>query len=204
MRAVRREANRVRDAINNNPNSNLRMIDSVIPYVTNLDYVSYSSYDMQRLGTATMTATLDYMEAHLPTNKASVIPGERIWIGEYGYANAGDTPAQQEPETRDYIRFLLNYGQQSIPYILFWEIYDNEQNADGSYKYFYLIDENNVKAPCYYLHQRFINNARLLVAQFKETRGRLPTDAEFVSLVTPMLNQPLAAPVNLTVSNLGA
>jgi len=198
------EANRVRDAINNNPASNIRMVNAVIPYVTNLDYVSYSSYDMQRLTTANMTATMDYIEAHVPTNKAAVIPGERVWIGEYGYANAGDTPAQQEPETRAYIQFLLNYGSKGIPYVLFWEIYDNETNGDGSYKYFYLIDQNNAKAPCYYLHQRFINYARLFTARFKEANGRLPTDAEFVSLVSPMLNQPLAAPVNLTCANLAA
>jgi hypothetical protein len=195
------ECNRVRDAMNNGVNNNQRMINYVIPYVTNLDYVSYSSYDMQRLDNATKTSTMDYIEAHLPTNKVSRIPGERVWIGEYGYANAGDTPAQQEPETRAYIQWLLNYGLKGIPYILFWEIYDNETNADGSYKYFYLIDPNNVPAPCYYLHQRFLNNARLFTAQFKETNGRLPTDAEFVSLVSPQLNAPLPAPVNLSFSN---
>ena len=195
------EANRVRDAINNNPASNIRMINAVIPFVTNLDYVSYSSYDMQRLNDATRQSTMDYMEAHLPTNKVSTIPGERIWIGEYSYANAGDSPATQEPETRAYIQWLLNYGRQALPYILYWEIYDNEKNSDGTYKYLYLIDQNNVKAPCWYLHQRYINNARLFTAQFKERNGRLPTDAEFVALVTPMLNSPLPAPVNLTVAN---
>jgi hypothetical protein len=198
------EANRVRDAMLNGPTNNIRMIDAVIPYVTNLDYVSYSSYDMQRLSDANKQATLNYMESMLPTNKASKIQGERIWIGEYGYANAGDTPAQQEPETRAYIQFLLNYGIKGISKILFWEIYDNETNSDGSYKYFYLIDPTNNKTPCYDLHQRFINNARLLVAQFEETNGRLPTDSEFVALVSPMLNAPLPAPINLAVSNLPA
>jgi len=194
------EANRVLDAISGYH----RMINYVVPYVTNLDYLSYSSYDAQRLSGADLTATLDYAEAHLPTNKVSVLPGERIWIGEYGFANGGDTPAQQEPESRAYIQRLLNYGRQGIPYILFWEIYDNETNTDGSYKYFYLIDENGLKAPCYYLHQRFINNARLLTAQFKETNGRLPNDSEWVPMVTPMLNQPLPPPVGLTISNLNA
>ena len=198
------EANRVRDAMLNDTNNNVRMINAVIPYVTNLDYVSYSSYDMQRLSDANKQTTLDYMESMLPTNKAHSILGERIWIGEYGYASGGDTPAQQEPETRAYIQFLLNYGIKGISKILFWEMYDNETNADGSYKYFYLIDPNNNKTPCYYLHQRFINDARLLAAQFKETNGRLPNDSEFAALVTPMLDAPLAAPVNLTVNNLAA
>jgi hypothetical protein len=66
-----------------------------------------------------------------------------------------------------------------------------------------LIDSGNTKVPCYYLHSYFINDARLLTAEFKESQGRLPTDAEFVSLVLPLLNNPLAAPVALTVSNIG-
>ena len=69
---------------------------------------------------------------------------------------------------------------------------------------FYLIDPNNNKVPCYYLHQRFINNGRLLTAQFQERNGRLPTDSEFVSMVSPTLDQPLPAPVNLGLANLGS
>ena len=33
----------------------------VIPYVTNLDYLSYSSYDAQKLSAANLYATLNYM-----------------------------------------------------------------------------------------------------------------------------------------------
>lgn len=192
------EANRVRDAMLNGPTNDERVINYVAPYVTNLDFLSYSSYDAMNLSTSDLYATLDYMETHLPTNKVSAIPGERIWIGEYGWGGSQST-AQQEPTTRAYIQRLLNYGRQALPHILFWEIYDNETN-----KLFCLIDSNNVKTASYYLHQRFINNARLFTAQFKETNGRLPTDSEFVSLVSPMLNQPLPAPVYLAVADRGA
>jgi hypothetical protein len=191
------EVNRVRDAMNNGTNNNVRSINYVIPYVTNLDYVSYSSYDAMNLSTANLYTTLDYIEAHIPTNKAAAIPGERLWIGEYGWG--GNSSDSQEPLNRAYIQRLLNYGQQAFPFILFWEIYDNETN-----KNFWLIDTNNVKVPSWYLHQRFINNARLFTAQFKETNHRLPSDTEFVSLVSPTLNQPLPAPINLSVSNAGA
>lgn len=191
------EANRVRDAMANQPGTDLRMINSVIPYVTNLDFVSYSSYDAQDLSTSDLYATLDYMESMLPTNKVSVLPGERIWIGEYGWGYL--TPQQQEPKTRAYLQRLLNYGRQSLPFILFWEIYNNEPGNN-----FCLVDSNNVTVASWYLHQRFINNARLLTARFKETNGRLPSNSEFVSLVSPMLNQPLPAPVRLGVTNLGA
>src|ERR1035437_6177185 len=138
------------------------------------------------------------MQAHLPANKAGVVPGERMWIGEYGWG--GNTTDSQEPLNRSYIQRLLgwNSGGQCLQFILFWEIYDNEVA-----KNFCLIDSNNVQTASWYLHQRFINQGRLLTAQFKETNGRLPTDTEFSSLMIPLLNQTLPAPVNLTVANGG-
>jgi hypothetical protein len=88
------EVNRVRDAMLNGATNNVRVINYVVPYVTNLDYVSYSSYDVMNLSTSTLYSTLDYVEAHIPTNKAAVIPGERLWIGEYGWG--GNSSASQE------------------------------------------------------------------------------------------------------------
>jgi hypothetical protein len=82
---------------------------------------------------------------------------------------------------------------------LFWEIYNNEVNRN-----FCLVDSNGVKVPSYYLHQRFINQARLAVAQFQETNSRLPTDAEFSTLLGPVLGQSLPPPARLDLSNFPA
>jgi hypothetical protein len=185
------EVNRVRDAMSDNTNINQRAINKVIPYVTNLDCLSWSSYDGMDLNSSDLTATLGYMASQLPTNKAAVVPGQRIWIGEYGWG--GLPTAQQEPRSRSYIQRLLPWGPR---FILFWEIYNNETNNN-----FCLIDSNNVKVASYYLHQRFINSARLLTARFKETNGRLPNDTEFASLLTPILSQPLPSPVSLSLAN---
>ncbi len=195
------EANRVRDAMKNGPTNNIRMINAVIPYVTNLDYVSYSSYDAQNLSVADLYTTLDYMENHLPTNKAGVVPGERMWVGEYGWGYLS-TDAQ-EPLSRTYIQRLLgwNSGGHCLQYILFWEMYNNQGPATGATN-FCLIDPSGTKVASYYLHQRFLNQAKLLVAQFLESNGRLPTEVEFSSLAMPMLNQPLAPPVNMSLANL--
>ncbi len=193
------ECNRVRDAMLNGPNNNERVINYVIPYVTNLDYLSYSSYDAQNLSASDLDTTLNYMEAHLPTNKLSAVPGPRMWIGEYGW---GTQPtAAQEPLVRAYIQRLLNwnYNGQCLPFILMWEMYSN-YNPNGGTN-FCLIDYQDNKTLTWYLHNNFYNAARLLVAQFQETNGRLPTDTEFTSLMSPLLNQPLPAPVNLAVTN---
>jgi len=196
------EANRVRDAMNNGTNNNVRMINAVIPYVTNLDCISYSSYDAEDLSAADLYATLNYMESHFPTNKASTVPGPRMWIGEYGWG--ADTFAQQEPLNRAYIQRLLgwNWNGRCLPFILFWEIYNNQTPSTGATN-FCLIDPGANKVESYYLHQRFLNRARLLVAQFNETNGRLPSDTEFSSLTAPMLSQPLAAPVELSITDTG-
>jgi hypothetical protein len=186
------EANRVRDAMVNDPSSNQRVINMVVPGVTNLDFVSWSSYDGMDLPAGDLWATLNYLEAHLSTNKAAAIPGRRVFISEYGWGGTQDSNAQ-EPLTRAYLQKLLPWSPR---FILFWQLYDNEAKA------YWLIDSNHVKTPCYYLHENLANSARLLAAQFKETSGRLPTDAEFSNLTTPLLNAPLSAPVPLTVSNL--
>lgn len=190
------EVNRVHDAIYNGPTNNVRVINYVVPYVTNLDFVSYSSYDAMDYDTTTLYLMLDYIEARIPTNKATVLPPERLWIGEYGWG--GYATAAQEPLTRSYLQRLLNYGRHAFPFILFWEIYNNETN-----RLFCLVDSNNVQTACYHLHEYFYNSARLAVACFKESNGRPPSDSEFVSLVSPSLNQPFAPPVPLTIVNAG-
>ncbi|HUD47564.1 MAG TPA: DUF2341 domain-containing protein [Candidatus Baltobacteraceae bacterium] len=195
------EANRVRDAMENGPTNNQRVINCVVPYVTNLDYLSYSSYDAQNLSVSDLYTTLNYMQSMLPTNKAGEVPGERMWIGEYGWGYL--SPAAQEPLTRSYIQRLLgwNSGGQSLQYILFWEMYNNQEPSTGATNFF-LISPENTKAPCYYLHQYFLNEARLLLAQYQESTGTLPDDTQFSALVAPMLNAPLSAPVTLTLTNL--
>ncbi len=196
------EANRVRDAMLNGTNNNQRVINCVVPYVTNLDYLSYSSYDSQNLSQSDLYTTLNYMQSMLPTNKASVVPGERIWIGEYGWGYL--STAAQEPLDRAYIQRLLGWSNngQCLPFILFWEMYSN-YNPNGATN-FCLIDYTGAKVPSWYLQNYFYNYARLDIAQFNETNNRLPSDTEFTAMVSPLLNQPLSAPVALTLANAGA
>jgi hypothetical protein len=187
------EVNRVRDAMANQPATNQRVINQVVPFVPQLDYVSWSSYDGQDLLPADLTLTLDYIASHIPTNKAAAIPGRRLFVGEYGWGGT-KSPAQQEPYTRAYARNLVRWG---CPFVLFWEMYNNEPG-----KTYYLIDPTGQPAPCYLLHQRFYNQARLAVASFRQDNQRLPDPAEFETIASPLLSRPWPAPVGLLVSNL--
>src|ERR1017187_5747512 len=101
------EVNRVLDATSGNTNINQRVINSVVPFVTNLDCLSYSSYDVMDASASTLWSTLDYMQSMLPTNKASAIPGARLWIGEYGWGTLDNTT--QEQNSRAYIQRLLSW-----------------------------------------------------------------------------------------------
>jgi hypothetical protein len=186
------EANRIRDAMVNGPESNQRLINTVVPYVTNLDFVSYSSYDMQNLSAAGVTATLDYAASQLPTAKAASIPGRRVFIGEYGWGD--DPPDVQESKARAYLQKLLGWG---VPFALWWEMYNNEPGRDFS-----LINSNGVVKPNYFLHQRLCNAGKLWVAEFRQNNGRVPTAAEYQAWAVAQLNAPLPPPVSLEVRNL--
>lgn len=193
------EVNRVRDAMLNGPTNNVRCINDVIPYVTNLDYLSYSSYDAQNLDSADLYTTLSYIHAHISTNKTGVVPEPRMWIGEYGHGS--DSTDAQEPLNRSYIQRLLNWNStgEALRFILYWEIYDNEPASNNDN--YCLINSNDVKVASWYLENYFINDARMLAAQFKEINGSLPSDEQFVSMVTPLLNQPIPAPVALSFTS---
>jgi hypothetical protein len=184
------EVNRVRDAMDGKQ----RVINAVVPFVTNLDFVSYSSYDMQDLSPAEITATLDYAESRIPTRKAGGIPGKRLFIGEYGWG--AEPPDIQESRSRKYARTLLAWG---CPFVLWWEMFNNEPDRS-----FHLVNPKGEKTPNYYFHQRFLNAARLWVAGFKQTNGRVPTAKEYQNWAVTQLNNPLPPPVSLNVRNQSA
>ena len=173
------EVNRVREAMLNKPGSNIRLVNAVLPFVPNLDYVSYSSYDAQNLTEPELASTLDYIAAHTSTNKAAVIPGRRLFIGEYGFGGGKRAPEQQVEPTRAYLARLLRWG---VPFVLFWQVFNNEEG-----NFFCLIDAQGKPTPCYELHRRFLAEARVRVADFRRRYGRLPTDNEFTALALPLL-----------------
>ncbi len=120
------EVNRVRDAmINNKP----RLVNKVLPHV-DVDYVSYSSYDVQRLPQEDVTKTIQYIEGKIGAeiiskDKKNKPSGLRVFIGEcaipaieYNY-----DPIKHEKANRKIFIKFLNSG---VPYIIYWQMYNNE------------------------------------------------------------------------------
>jgi hypothetical protein len=165
------EVNRVLDCMQGHPG----MANEVIPH-TQIDFVSYSSYDTSNrkdLETDVPKA-LDYIEARLPPKPA--LKGKRVWVGEYGYPAFRFSPAEQAATSRRLMTTALRWG---CPFVLYWEMYNNEVDADGKQRGFWLIDDKGVKQPVYYLHQRFLQWARGYVGEFVRRPKRLPTFEEY-------------------------
>jgi len=166
------EVNRVRDAM-----EGLRRIaNDVLPH-TNIDYVSYSSYDMQNLNQTDIDATFDYLAKNIPPK--SGIPGKRLWIGEFGISetNAG-SPLNHEKLNREIIIKYLNWGPD---FILFWEMYNNEIDKNGNQVGFWLINNKNEKQPLYFTFQKLYTNGAIFVTTFNQQHGRNPTAQEYTT-----------------------
>jgi hypothetical protein len=164
------EVNRAWDAMD----GKVRVANKVLPRV-NPDYVSYSSYDSQGGDVESDYAeALDYLATQLPAK--SSIPGKRVFIGEYGMPLMGNSAQAQADLARHVMRGGLRWG---CPFVLYWEMYNNEVTPDGRQRGFWLIDDHGVKQPVYYLHQRFYEQARAYVAQFSARNGRVPSREEF-------------------------
>jgi hypothetical protein len=190
------EVNRVVDANTNPTNSNQRMINYVVPYVTNLDYVSWSSYDIQSMSASNITWYLNYAQSFIPTNKFAKISGKRLFVGEFGWGGSltGD---QQAPLIQAYDQTLFAWG---CPFSFYWELYDNETNTDGTLRNYDLIESSGYKTQSYSLYSYFWNAAKLQVLAFKQRNGRLPTATEFNAIAASLLSSTLTPPVNLTLT----
>ena len=164
------EVNRVRDAMAGRS----RVANLVLPRV-NPDFVSYSSYDSQQGDVErTFGETLDYLQARL--SHKPEIPGKRVFIGEYGLPLLGNSAESQDRLARQVMRAGLRWG---CPFVLYWEMYNNEVTPEGRQRGFWLIDDQGKKQPVYFTHQTFYAKARAYLADFKDRNGRVPDREEF-------------------------
>lgn len=160
------------------------LTNDVLPKTT-VDYVSYSSYD-SLLGEgaalrSSLQKALTYIETKLPPK--SGVPGKRVFIGEYGFPAQGFAPEKQTARSRDVIQAGLEWG---CPYILYWEMYNNEVK-EGRQVGFWLIDDQGQKQPVYHFMHDFLDKAKTYSADFLKKHKRFPTDAEYRKQVLKFL-----------------
>jgi hypothetical protein len=153
------------------------LASEVLPEVE-VDFVSYSAYDSQA-DPALMKRVLDYLEARLKPKPG--LAGKRVFLGEYGFGLRKDgelknTPETQKSQSLAVIRAGLEWG---CPFILYWQLYNNELDADGSHRGFWMIDDQGVKQPVYHLHHSFYEWARRWYAEHGTGGDPLAVESAF-------------------------
>jgi len=162
------EVNHVKLAMQGRP----ALVNRVLPQ-TRVDLVSYSCYDTQD-DPELLKAALSFIESQLPAKHG--IAGRRVFIGEYGFPAIRHTPQEQDRLSRQVMRAGLEWG---TPLILYWELYNNEVEADGRQRGYWLIDDKGVRQPVYHTHEAFFAWAGREVAASTGRSGRVPTALEF-------------------------
>jgi hypothetical protein len=168
----------------NHPTISLRegrpsLVNQVLPKVP-VDFVSYSAYDVtNEPKPEEIKAVLSYIESQLMPKAG--ISGRRVFIGEYGYSvfhngKPHHSPQEQDRLSRITIQAALEWG---CPFILYWELYNNELEPDGQQRGFWMIDDKGAKQPIYETHRLYYQWARRFVAECITRTGKPPADAEF-------------------------
>jgi hypothetical protein len=146
--------------------------NSVLPR-TNVDFVSYSTYDSLDDIPNKIPRALDYIESKLPPKAG--MAGKRVFIGEYGFAARTFPEPERDRRSRQVMRLGLEWG---CPFVLCWQMYNNEFSNDVENGY-WLIDNHGVKQPLWHTLADFYREARRYVADCQRRTGRLPADADF-------------------------
>ena len=148
---------------------------------TNVDFVSYSTYDSLDDILNKIPRALDYIETKLPSKPG--IAGKRVFIGEYGFAAHTYPEADRDRRSRQVMRVGLEWG---CPFVLSWAMYNNEY-SNGVENGYWLIDNQGAKQPVWHTLADFYREARRYVADCQHRTGRLPSEAEYRRFALPLL-----------------
>ena len=88
----------------------------------------------------------------------------------------GNSAQAQDLLAHHVMRAGLKWG---CPFVLYWEMYNNEVTPDGRQRGFWLIDDHGIKQPACFTHQRFYEKARAYVADLTAKNRRVPSREEF-------------------------
>ncbi|NVJ89073.1 MAG: hypothetical protein HWD82_06495 [Flavobacteriaceae bacterium] len=148
----------------------------------NPDYVSYSSYDAtnpnktEKKLSKKLKESLNYIESKLSPKKG-LPKGKRVWIGEYGNPSIHHSEEMQNQRSIWTIKAALEWG---TPYILYWEMYNNEIKTEtGEQVGYWLIDDAGKKQKIWHTHHNFYKEGKEFVRNFIEKNNREPNFNEF-------------------------
>ncbi len=147
------------------------------------DFISISSYSIQRKTQDTINLVLGYLKSKLaPRND---IQGSRIIIGEYGFSRGEKMSALQQANL--YQQTAIKYMSWGPRFILSWQLYDNSYPKYNKPKEYNLIDRNNKHTPLYKLHNEFLIKAKEYVNKYYQQYNRLPAQQEYTTKAVEIL-----------------
>ena len=154
-----------------------RVANMVLPH-TDVDYLSYSAYDIQGLSGEEIKAQIDYMNGMLPAKDG--VPGPRVFIGEMAYS-AESTRYSQAGHNEKNIESFIKFLDAGAGQVLYWQMYCNEARDDAKRpaKGHWLIDNRGVKWKLYYSFKAFYCNAKEYVRDCVAAHGEAPDAAAF-------------------------
>jgi hypothetical protein len=148
----------------------------------NPDFVSYSSYDATNPYTTeealnkNLKRALTFIESQLKP-KENLPEGKRVWIGEYGSPANKYSEDEQNQRSIWTIKTGLEWG---TPFILYWEMYNNEINPKTEEQVgYWLIDDAGKKQKVWHTHHDFYDQSRQYLKDYLELNNVMPTPTEF-------------------------
>ena len=169
------EVNLVKKALTE---QNVKVVANTVVNEVNPDYVSYSSYDATNpyknevALNKNLKKALDYLESQL-TFKKGLPEGKRVWIGEYGNPSIRYNDEMQNLRSIWTIKTALEWG---TPYILYWEMYNNEiKKETGEQVGYWLIDDKGKKQAIWHTHHNFYNESKQFLKEYLKVNGDLPS-----------------------------
>tara|TARA_R110002072_G_scaffold1380_7_gene11643 strand:- start:5858 stop:7147 length:1290 start_codon:yes stop_codon:yes gene_type:complete len=169
------EVNLVRKALQQ-PDS--KVVANSILNVVNPDFVSYSSYDAtnpyktEEDINLNLQKSLDFLESQL-SPKPNLPTGKRVWIGEYGNPSINHNDDSQNIRSIWTIKSALDWG---TPFILYWEMYNNEiKEKTGEQIGYWLITDEGKKQPIWYTHNQFYKESQDFVEAYLKKNNKLPS-----------------------------
>lgn len=163
-----------------------RVVNKVLPY-TNVDYVSYSSYDCLKLSGKEIRKTINKINAALP--KKDGVTGTRVFIGEFARP-AKDFDYDDAAYTKENLNVLAKLMRCNVKFILFWQMYCNEVQKDGTNKGYWLVDNTGKKSGLYYAFESILKQGKVFVHDYEQKHGFLPSEKLYRAylLTLPELN----------------
>jgi len=168
------EVNLVRIAMKNPEH---KVVTNSILSKVNPDYVSYSAYDatnpyktQDQLNT-NLKKSLNFLESQL-SPKPNLPEGKRVWIGEYGNPSARFDDKTQNLRSIWTIKAGLEWG---TPFILYWEMYNNEiKPKTGKQVGYWLITDKGKKQPIWHTHHQFYKETNRYLRKYVSLNNAMP------------------------------